>query len=99
VGWSRPASGSGGARPSRSRSVPSEFEQKRVPGALEARAPKDAWRNVAPTQAYATNHWSHTVTTRDCLPFLSANGYTLCPVEEVMTGARTSEGVYSEYCS
>ena len=93
------ASGSGGARPSRSRSLPSEFEQKRVPGALEARAPKDAWRNVAPTPAYATNHWSHTVTTRDCLSFLSANGYTLCPVEEVMTGARTSEGVYSEYCS
>ena len=72
---------------------------KKGPGALEARAPKDAWRNVRPTPACATNHWSHTVTTRDYLSFLSANGYTLGPVEEVMPGARTSEGVYSEYCS
>jgi hypothetical protein len=47
---------------------------------------------VRPTPACATNHWSHTVTTCDYLWFLSANGYTLGPVEEVMTGARTSEG-------
>jgi hypothetical protein len=32
------------------------------------------------------------------LRFLEANGYPLAAVKEVITGDRTSEGVYAEYC-
>ncbi len=34
------------------------------------------------------------VTSGDYLRLLAANGYTLSAVEEVVTGTRTSEGVY-----
>jgi len=33
------------------------------------------------------------------LRFLAANGYALAAIEQVITGERDSEGVYSEYCS
>jgi ParB family transcriptional regulator, chromosome partitioning protein len=37
------------------------------------------------------------VSSADYLRFLEANGYPLAAVEEVITGDRTSEGVYAEY--
>lgn len=62
-----------------------------VLGALEARTPKDAWR------AAGTSHWSHHATSGDYLQFLVANGYTLAPVEEAVTGAKTADSVYDQY--
>ena len=62
-----------------------------VLGAAEARTPKDAWRNAP------TNHWSHGVNSADYLRWLADNGYPLAAVEEIVTGAKTSEEVYSQY--
>ncbi|KAA1250757.1 nuclease [Mycobacterium simiae] len=62
-----------------------------VLGALEARTPKEAWRNAA------TGHWSQHVTCADYLRWLAANGYTLAPVEEIITGAQTADEVYEQY--
>jgi len=63
-----------------------------VLGALEARTPKDAWRNATPS-------WSHHVGSTEYLRWLATdNNYPLAAVEEVITGAKTSEGVYAEYC-
>ena len=36
----------------------------------------------------------NTVDSRDYLNFLAANGYSLAPVEEVITGERTAVEVY-----
>jgi ParB family chromosome partitioning protein len=61
-----------------------------VLGALEARCPKDAWRGVngytwrgAGSKAY--------------LGFLADNGYTLAPVEEVITGKKKADKVYDAW--
>ena len=72
-----------------------------VLGALEARCAKDAWRNPAPVREPGDDriYYGHQVTSGDLLRFLAANGYTLSAVEEVVTGTRNSEEVYSEYCS
>ncbi|MUL78833.1 ParB N-terminal domain-containing protein [Mycolicibacterium sp. CBMA 226] len=66
-----------------------------VLGALEARTGKDAWRN--PGIIGGTASWARNVTGGDYLKFLVSQGYTLSPVEEVITGARTSDQVYDEY--
>ena len=64
-----------------------------VVGALESRTPKDAWRNATPT-------WSHHVGPADYLGWLRDHAdYPLSAVEEIITGTRNSEGVFSEYCS
>ena len=39
------------------------------------------------------------VTSADLLRFLAASGYTLSAVEEVITGNRSSEAVYQQFCS
>jgi ParB family chromosome partitioning protein len=36
-------------------------------------------------------------TSGDYLRFLAANGYTLAPVEEVITGTRTAANTYDTY--
>jgi ParB family transcriptional regulator, chromosome partitioning protein len=60
-------------------------------GALEARTPKDAWRNATPS-------WTHHVGSADYLGWLRDNAdYPLAPVEEIITGAKDSEGVYNQY--
>jgi ParB family chromosome partitioning protein len=61
-----------------------------VLGALEARTPKDAWRNATPS-------WSHYVGSAELLDWLAANDYPLAPVEEVITGAKTPDDVYNQY--
>jgi ParB family transcriptional regulator, chromosome partitioning protein len=63
-----------------------------VLGALESRTPKDTWRNGTPS-------WSHHASSADYLCWLAANDYPLAAVEEVITGAKDSDGVFSEYCS
>ena len=64
-----------------------------VLGALESRTPKDAWRNATPS-------WSHHVGAADYLGWLRDHAdYALSAVEEIITGTRESEGVYSEFCS
>ena len=64
-----------------------------VLGALETRTPKDAWRNATPS-------WSHHVGAGDYLGWLRDHAdYALSAVEEIITGTRDSEGVYSECCS
>ena len=52
-------------------------------GTLESRTPKDAWR--APSDASAAY-----------LRFLSACGYPLGPVEQIITGEADSETVYAD---
>jgi ParB family chromosome partitioning protein len=59
-------------------------------GALESRTPKDAWRNNA-------GGWAHHVGSADYLRWLAGNDYPLAPVEEVVTKAKDSEGVYDQY--
>lgn len=66
-----------------------------VLGALEARTGKDAWRN--PGIIGGTASWARNVTGVEYLNFLVSQGYTLAPVEEVITGARTSDQVYNAY--
>jgi ParB family transcriptional regulator, chromosome partitioning protein len=63
-----------------------------VLGALESRTPKDAWRNPG-------SGWLNLIKGSEYLQFLAAQGYTLSPVEDVVTGSRDSEGVYQEFCS
>lgn len=70
-----------------------------VLGALEARTPKDSWRNVRHVNTNIDNHWSLSVTSGDYLRYLAANGYTLSPVEEIITGQRSADEVYDEYMS
>jgi len=66
-----------------------------VLGALEARTGKDAWRN--PGLIGGTASWARNVTGGDYLKFLVSQGYTLSPVEEVITGERTADPVYDQY--
>jgi ParB family chromosome partitioning protein len=61
-----------------------------VLGALESRTPKDAWRN-------ATRSWSHHASSADYLRWLEAQDYPLSAVEEVITGAKDAESVYTQY--
>ena len=61
-----------------------------VLGALENRTPKDAWRNPG-------SGWLYFIKGTDYLQFLAAQGYTLSPIEEVITGTRGSDEVYDEY--
>ena len=61
-----------------------------VLGALEARTPKDAWRNATPS-------WSHYVGSAQLLDWLAANDYPLAPVEEIITGANSPDDVYNQY--
>ena len=55
-------------------------------GALEARTPKDAWRNTTPS-------WSHHVGSAEYLRWLEAQDYPLSAVEEVITGAKDADSV------
>jgi ParB family transcriptional regulator, chromosome partitioning protein len=57
-----------------------------VLGALEARTPKDAWRSGG----------GYYVRSADYLKWLALNGYTLSPIEDVITGARRADDVYDE---
>jgi ParB family transcriptional regulator, chromosome partitioning protein len=61
-----------------------------VLGALEARTPKDAWRNSTPS-------WSHHVGSAEYLRWLEAQDYPLSAVEEVITGAKDAESAYTRY--
>lgn len=61
-----------------------------VLGALESRTLKDAWRNSTPS-------WNHHVGSAEYLGWLADNDYPLAAVEEVITAARSSEGVYEQY--
>jgi ParB family chromosome partitioning protein len=61
-----------------------------VLGALEARTPKDAWRNATPS-------WAHHVGSAYYLGFLAANDYSLAPCEEIITGAKDADSVYTQY--
>ena len=62
-----------------------------VLGALEARTPKDAWRNTS------TPSWSHHVGSAEYLRWLEAQDYPLSAVEEVITGAKDADSVYTRY--
>jgi ParB family transcriptional regulator, chromosome partitioning protein len=70
-----------------------------VLGALEARTPKDAWRHPEPIRDHTAARWSyqHRMTSGDLLRYLVANGYTLSPVEQIITGERTADEVYDAY--
>ncbi|WP_431241035.1 ParB/RepB/Spo0J family partition protein (plasmid) [Mycolicibacterium aichiense] len=59
-----------------------------VLGALEARTPKDAWRSAG------SAGWRYTVSTREYLAFLVANGYQLADVEHVITGQMSADDLY-----
>lgn len=61
-----------------------------VLGALESRTPRDAWRNATPS-------WNHHVSSGDYLRWLVGNDYPVAPVEEVITGAKDAESVYTQY--
>lgn len=63
-----------------------------VLAALEGRTPKDAWR-----QANAT--WTPKPGPAEYLRFLAANGYTLSAVEQVATGDRAADDVYTKSVS
>ena len=54
---------------------------------------------AAPTPGDDRIYYGHTVTSGDYQRFLavSANGYALSRVEEVVTGSRTVEDAYDEY--
>jgi ParB family chromosome partitioning protein len=61
-----------------------------VLGSMEARTPKDAWRN-------ASSGWvTSGVKSGEYLKFLAEQGYTLSAVEEVVTGDRTPDSVYDD---
>ena len=59
-----------------------------VLGALEARAPKDAWRG--------TGGYGRYVGPAELLNFLADNGYPLSDVERVMVGERTADQVFAD---
>jgi ParB family chromosome partitioning protein len=60
-----------------------------VLAALEGRTPKDAWRDTAGSYKPAPG-------AAEYLAFLSANGYPLSAIEQVLIGERDSEAVYEE---
>ena len=63
-----------------------------VLGALEARTPKDAWRESHGGQ------WSTRVAgPAQYLGFLAEQGYTLAPVEQIITGAASADEVYDQH--
>ena len=59
-----------------------------VLGALEARAPKDAWRG--------TGRYGRYVGPAELLNFLADNGYPLSDVERVMVAERTADEVFAD---
>ena len=61
-----------------------------VLGALEARTPKDAWRN-------SVSGWGHHVGSGEYLRWLAENDYPLAPVEEIVTKAKDAEQVYEQH--
>ena len=63
-----------------------------VLGACENRLPKDAWRNPG-------GGWLYFVKGSEYLQFLAAQGYTLSPVEEIVTAARDADAVFDEQAS
>src|SRR5271167_1908053 len=64
-----------------------------VLGSMEARTPKDAWRN-------ASSGWlTSGVKSGEYLKFLAEQGYTLVPVEEVIMGDKTANSVYDDLVS
>ena len=69
-----------------------------VLGALETRTPKDAWRHPEPIRDGSDSRWSygHRMTSGDLLRYLAANGYTLSPIEQVITGDKSADEVYDE---
>jgi ParB family chromosome partitioning protein len=70
-----------------------------VLGALESRTPKDAWRQPAPIRDITETRWGWEtrMTSGDLLRHLATNGYTLSPIEQVITGDRQADEVYDEY--
>jgi ParB family chromosome partitioning protein len=60
-----------------------------VLAALEGRTPKDAWRQEG-------SIWTPDPGSADYLRFLAANGYTVSPIEQVVTGERDADAVYAE---
>jgi ParB family chromosome partitioning protein len=70
-----------------------------VLGALQSRTPKDAWRQPAPIRdiTEARWGWEARMTSGDLLRYLAINGYTLSPIEQVITGDREADEVYDEY--
>ena len=71
-----------------------------VLGALEARTGKDAWPNPAPVREPGDDriYYGHSVISGDYLAIpRTAKGYTLAPVEEVITGTRTAANTYGTY--
>ena len=90
----------GGQRPARKQRQPCPGDRAGAGlGSLEARTGKDAWRNPAPVREPGDDriYYGHSVTSGDYLRFLAANGYTLAPVEEVITGTRTAANTYDTY--
>jgi ParB family chromosome partitioning protein len=70
-----------------------------VLGSLEARTDKSAWRNARSGLTGNASFVPLTIGSDDYLRFLIESGYEPSEVEKVIVGERTSEGVYSEYCS
>ena len=70
-----------------------------VLGSLEARSGKDAWRQPAPVREPGEDrlHYGRSFTSGDMLRFLAANGYALSAIEQVITGEKDSESVYTQY--
>ncbi|MGA9676124.1 MAG: hypothetical protein WBR28_13040 [Mycobacterium sp.] len=71
-----------------------------VLGALEARWGKDASRNPAPVREQPGDdriYHGRSVTSGDMLRFLAANGYALSAIEQVITGEKDAESVYTQY--
>lgn len=60
-----------------------------VLAALEGRTPKDAWRHTG-------SRFTPAPGAADYLRLLTAHGYPLAPIEQVVTGERTADDVYSE---
>jgi ParB family transcriptional regulator, chromosome partitioning protein len=60
-----------------------------VLGALESRTLKQGWRT--------TCGWTGHVNSADYLHWLADNDYSLAPVEEIVTGTKDAEEVYSQY--
>jgi ParB family chromosome partitioning protein len=65
-------------------------------GALEARSPKDAWRNARAGVTGFSTHISSTLGADTYLKFLIECGYTPAPVEQVIAAERGSDDVFDE---
>jgi ParB family chromosome partitioning protein len=63
-----------------------------VLGALESRTQKDAWR-----EGHSSQLTGRYVGAPAYLKFLAEQGYTLAPIEEAITGAKTSDEVFEAW--